>query len=270
MADNTKIEWADHTWSPWIGCQKVGPGCDHCYAEALNKRAGGGNWGPGAPRRRTSKDYWRKPYRWNTHAPGKVFPSMCDPFDNAVEPELRTDFGWLIRETPNLTWLLLTKRIGNAAPMLGEMFNGAPPPNVWVGATFVNRDEMLRDAHKLKTLPVSVRFWSVEPMLGGLGDIPTELMPEWVICGGESGPGARPIALSWARHLRDQCEAAGVAFLFKQWGEWAPAGQAPAYNIREFGYNEDERLRYHRVGKKRAGRLLDGVEHNGMPEVRHG
>lgn len=295
MAETTKIEWADRSWSPWIGCQKVGPGCDHCYAEALNKRTGGGNWGPGAPRRRTSESYWKQPYRWNNAAPSSVFPSLCDPFDNAVPREWRVDFGWIIRETPNLTWLLLTKRIGNAAEMMVEMFGGTAPENVIVGATMVNQDEVNRDWQKLMGVAHrhGVRtFGSMEPLLG-----PIELPPfgspyiDWVIVGGESGPGARPMHPDWVCDLRDQCSEAGVPFLFKQWGEWAPGENAPGPQTRtETGarwFNDEwsmERItprmgeELHcddapdvwRVGKKDAGRLLDGIEHNGFPETARG
>ena len=306
MAENTKIEWTDHTFNPWEGCQKVGPGCDHCYAETRNARFGGGvavNWGPGAPRRRTSVANWQLPLKWdklseqwvrNGGPRTRVFcASLADVFDNAVDPAWRADLFALIRSTPNLDWLLLTKRIGNAHQMIGEALiklgtrpGGAGPTsllpswpwlNVWIGATVVNREEMLRDAVKLKATPATVHFWSVEPMLGDLGELPRELLPDWVICGGESGPGARPMHPDWARSLRDQCAAAGVPFLFKQWGEWLPV-EVPSD---EECYAEDgserqmegsirvQRIVGHqdmaRVGKKAAGRLLDGRTHDGVP-----
>jgi protein gp37 len=128
MSENSKIEWTDHTFNPWEGCQKVSPGCDHCYAETRNARFAGGtaiNWGPGAPRRRTSPANWRKPPQWNkTHAEffaahgrrQRVFcASLADVFDNAVDEQWRADLFALIRATPNLDWLLLTKRIGKRA-----------------------------------------------------------------------------------------------------------------------------------------------------------
>ncbi|KML57035.1 hypothetical protein VL15_15025 [Burkholderia cepacia] len=326
MSENTKIEWCDHTWSPWEGCQKVGPGCDHCYAEARNARFGGGtptNWGPGAPRRRTAPNSWKLPLRWDRKAGemGKrlrIFPSLCDPFDNAVDPAWRVDFFRLIAKTPNLDWLLLTKRIGNAREMLNEIvhelscdlntWDEFPWPGIWLGATIVNRAEMLRDAERLLAVPCRVHFWSVEPMLGDLGKIPPEMMPDWIICGGESGPGARPTHPEWPRALRDQCADAGVPFHFKQWGQWhtdaflMSTGEPVFRQFDSFQQwvnkastwvnggvcldrngnvlrNGGDFMRardagdfpvtvMHRTGKRAAGRLLDGRTHDEFPEAR--
>lgn len=251
MSENSKIEWTDHTFNPWEGCQKVGPGCDHCYAENRNARFAGGqaiNWGPGAPRRRTSVSNWNLPLRWNAQAEAfqaqhgrrqRVFcASLADVFDNAVSREWRDDLAALILDTADLDWLLLTKRIGNAGAMLGEMFLDGPPANVWLGATVVNQAEADRDILKLLRIPASVRFLSMEPLLGpvsfeGLFANPSNIADgtnaleelDWVIVGGESGPGARPMHPDWALSLRDQCEAVGTAFMFKQWGEWRPISQ---------------------------------------------
>jgi len=242
MAKNTKIEWTDHTFNPWEGCQKVGPGCDNCYAETRNARYAGGqaiNWGPGAPRRRTSASNWNKPLMWNKNADAfmaehgrrqRVFcASLADVFDNAVDLSWREDLFQLIAATPNLDWLLLTKRIGNV-PAMVAIISGCMPPNVWLGVTITNQTEAERDIPKLLEVPARVRFLSMEPLLG-----PGDIVPyihcdvgnkvDWVIVGGESGPGARPMHPDWVRSLRDQCGAAGVPFLFKQWGEWKPIGQ---------------------------------------------
>ena len=237
MAENSKIEWTDHTWSPWEGCTKVSPGCDHCYAEGMNRwLRKGENWGPGAPRREYSEEHWDKPVRWNKAAKkaGKrprVFPSVCDPFDSAVPPELRARFFDLIDRTSNLDWLLLTKRIGNAAKMLPWMPDGGKNslmassalwPNVWLGATVVNQEEADRDIPKLLATPAAVRFLSMEPLLGPVefsnvgkrADAVSQLGKkalsgiDWIIVGGESGHGARPMHPDWARGLRDQCAAA--------------------------------------------------------------
>lgn len=311
MGDNTAIEWTDSTWNPWIGCTKVGPGCDHCYAEALmDTRHHRAQWGAGQPRVRTSADNWKAPLAWNARpffecldcsarfAPpvrgegfitcpscGKlggrkaydeadgarvkqvrrrVFcASLADVFDNEVDPAWRRDLFDLIELTPNLDWLLLTKRIGNVAGMVTKAKSGdwlAARPNVWLGATMVNRGEMLRDAEKLKEVPARVLFWSVEPMLGDLGPIPPELMPDWVIAGGESGPKARPVHPDWVRSLRDQCQAAGVPFLFKQWGEWAPYDRG-RINLSSGALDDP----IQRFGKKLAGRTLDGRTWDGFP-----
>lgn len=309
MAENTKIEWTDHTFNSWEGCQKVGPGCDNCYAETRNARFAGGtaiNWGPGAPRRRTSASNWAKPKAWNAaHAAffaqhgrrQRVFcASLADVFDNAVDPQWRADLFALIAATPHLDWLLLTKRIGNVQPMLAELTHGNDPdlslldmmplPNVWIGATIVNQEEADRDIPKLLAVPARVRFLSMEPLLGpvsfeGMFANPrnpadgTNMLEalDWVIVGGESGPGARPMHPDWPRSLRDQCKAAGVPFLFKQWGEWVDFDHTPTdwWNLR----TEAERSRLvqcflggkavNRIGKKAAGRLLDGRAWDGVP-----
>ncbi|APY96619.1 phage Gp37/Gp68 family protein [Burkholderia pseudomallei] len=319
MSENSKIEWCDHTFNPWEGCQKVGPGCDHCYAEARNARFGGGsavNWGAGAPRRRTSVANWRKPLAWNAAherffaAQGRrqrVFcASLADVFDNAIDPAWRRDLFDLIVDTPNLDWLLLTKRIGNVQQMVqATTLCDLLPSNVWLGATIVNQEEAERDIPKLLAVPARVRFLSMEPLLGAVDlvssgalwsdmngnivDAPSRGLRgvDWVIAGGESGHGARPMHPDWARSLRDQCAAADVPFLFKQWGEHSLAYDRdrddPDYRRCDrmarlpgrwinlaggHGFN-GERVHYaERVGKKAAGRLLDGRTHNEFPEDR--
>lgn len=253
MAANSKIAWTDNTFNPVWGCQKVGPGCDNCYAEALDRRTGGDHWGPGKPRRRTSEHNWNEPRRWNRKAQKegrryKVFcASMADVFDNEWLPEWRADLWTLIRETPNLDWLLLTKRIGNAPKMLPDDW-GSGWPHVWLGATVVNQEEADRDIPKLLAIPAAIHFLSIEPMLGpinldpylyrlleckapagkccGLPDrrrgpgcvaaLEPESTVDLVIVGEESGNGRRPFDEDWVRDLRDQCQAAKKAFFYKQ------------------------------------------------------
>lgn len=313
MAENSAIEWTDHTFNPWEGCQKVSPGCDHCYAETRNARFGGGtaaNWGPGAPRRRTSTANWRKPLQWQAAAAEfkaqhgrrqRVFcASLADVFDNQVDPQWRDDLWRLILDTPDLDWLLLTKRIGNVA---GRTPIGGLPHNVWLGATVVNQAEAERDIPKLAAIDAEVRFLSIEPLLGpidlshlifqpcsnsldGLSMDPSTgayeccsrcdwtgisdaLAIHWVIVGGESSSGARPMHPDWARGLRDQCAEAGVPFLFKQWGEWRIATHLCPKADQTFVMDHDpvafKGAIGARVGKKLAGRLLDGVQHDGTP-----
>ena len=168
MAENSKIEWTDHTWSPWEGCTKISPACDHCYAARMNGwLKAGNNWGPGAPRLEYGDEHWKKPIRWAAKAQNegtqpKVFPSVCDPFDNEVRPELRAKFFDLIYATQPLTWLLLTKRIGNVKSMLqGPGMPGRLPSNVWLGATICNQVEADRDIPKLQDIQATVRFLSV-------------------------------------------------------------------------------------------------------------
>ena len=277
MGTDSAIEWTDHTFNPWEGCQKVGPGCDNCYAEARDQRfTGGKHWGPGAPRRLTSDANWRKPLAWNRDAaktgtrPRVFCASLADVFDNAVPKLWRIALFGLIRETPHLDWLLLTKRPGNIINMLPPDW-GTGWPNVWLGCTVVNREEMLRDGPKLRAIPATVRFWSAEPLLGDIGEVPRKIMPSWIITGGESGPKARPMHPDWARSLRDQCQAAWVPFFFKQWGEWLEEPdesviRAAALSNR-LQYLDGEGPAMIRTGKARAGRLLDGREWNDMPGV---
>lgn len=311
MAENSKIEWTDHTFNPFIGCTKVSPGCDNCYAEHLmDKRMHKVVWGPKGERVRTSTSNWRKPLTWNANHEAffaehgrrqRVFcASLADVFDNAVDPQWREDLFKLIDATPNLDWLLLTKRIGNVGNMLPVPFDFAKLyPHVWIGATVVNQEEAERDIPKLLAVDAAVRFLSMEPLLGPVDlEYPKSLWPDgppmccsghecgcmgtpadppllygidWVIVGGESGLGARPMHPDWARSLRDQCQAAGVPFLFKQWGEWiAPSqhGASRAENgfapIKEFAMVEGQG-RYHLVGKKAAGRQLDGRTWDEVP-----
>lgn len=346
MSENSKIEWTDHTFNPFIGCTKVSPGCDNCYAEHLmDTRLHKVVWGAHGERVRTSAVTWREPIRWNArHAEffaahgrrQRVFcASLADVFDNAVDPAWRVDLFDLIRSTPNVDWLMLTKRIGNVRPMLSEALSiaqhygtrgtlanwlacwvdGEPPANVWLGATIVNQAEADRDIPKLLAVPARVRFLSMEPLLGP-ADISRHLDYcekldkhgisrraggqhikcdehcgiSWVIVGGESGPGARPMHPDWARSLRDQCAAAGVPFLFKQHGEWAPgsgdfgAGRvetaaialdgrvaAGGYRVDDYPHGAtsgDGWSMVRRIGKRAAGRMLDSRTHNDFPEPR--
>ena len=226
MAKTTEISWCDSTWNPWIGCTKVGPGCDHCYAEALmDTRWHKVQWGAGQQRQRTSATNWKQPLLWEReHAAfalmhgrrRRVFcASLADVFDNEAPAEWRADLFALIAATPHLDWLLLTKRIGNVARMAPA---AGLPANVWLGATIVNQEEYDRDAHKLLAVPASVRFLSVEPMLGPIRGAPSIGAFDWVIVGGESGKAARPIEREWIDSLHDQCAWFGVPFFFKQWG----------------------------------------------------
>ncbi|AHE33808.1 phage Gp37/Gp68 family protein [Burkholderia pseudomallei] len=311
MSENSKIEWCDHTFNAWIGCTKISPGCDHCYAE--RERASTALrvvWGAGNPRHRTAASTWNNPKRWNARH-GEFFAkhdrrqrvfcaSLSDVFDNAVPPAWRMDLFRLIGDTQNLDWLLLTKRIGNAAAMLCEIGLDRLPDNVWLGATIVNQEEADRDIPKLLAVPARVRFLSMEPLLGpvdlvssgalwsdmngNIVDAPSRGLRgiDWVIAGGESGPGARPMHPDWARSLRDQCAAASVPFLFKQWGEWCPRGPesmgyplvdtAPRRRITDVG-ESGQRLGarggsdcwMQRAGKRATGRLLDSRTHDEFP-----
>ena len=226
MADTTKIEWCDSTFNPWIGCTKVGPGCDNCYAEALmDKRWHKVQWGSGQQRQRTSAANWKQPLLWERERDAfmlahgrrrRVFcASLADVFDNETPPQWRGELWALVKATPRLDWLILTKRIGNVPGMAPA---DGLPPNVWLGASMVNQAEYDRDVRKLLAVDASVRFLSVEPMLGPIhGGLDLHGL-DWVIVGGESGPNARPMHVQWARSLVHQCNAAGVPVLVKQLG----------------------------------------------------
>lgn len=220
MAENSGIEWTHHTFNPWIGCQKVSPACDACYAEAWDKRFGGERWGPKAARTRTSNANWNKPLQWNRKAEAegvryRVFcASLADVFDNhrSIQPEWRADLWSLIRSTPHLDWLLLTKRPQNIARFLPDDWGGGYP-NVWLGTTVENQDEAERRVPILAATRARIRFLSCEPLLGyvSLRNIkasprartPASVQIDWVIAGGESGSRHRPTDPSWFRRLRD-------------------------------------------------------------------
>jgi protein gp37 len=225
MGENSKIEWTHHTFNPWVGCQKVSPGCDHCYAEAWSRRYDVTQWGPHGERIRTSKGNWKGPVKWAEglrRAGGgrlRVFcASLADVWDNQAPAEWRHDLFHLINNTPELDWMLLTKRPENIAKMLQpatwDIPTKWPWPNVWLGTTAEDQAHFDRRWPVLAQIPAAVRFISYEPALGPLrlGDC----RPDWIICGGESGPGARYMEPSWAASLRDECSAAGIPFFMKQ------------------------------------------------------
>lgn len=240
MAENSKIEWTDHTFNPWVGCTKISPGCDHCYAERWAKRSGLVEWGKA--RRLTSAAAWQKPIKLHAAIPeGETqlmfCASLADVFDNEVEPMWRHRLFALIRSTPRLNWLLLTKRIGNVKAMLpSDWYTNVPGvskfhgyPNVWLGISVVNQEEAERDIPKLLAIPAAIRFLSCEPLLGPINfngcwvDHPNPAMHEnwlealdWVIVGGESGHGARPMEPQWAIDLVAQCQAVETAVFMKQ------------------------------------------------------
>lgn len=231
MGENSKIEWTTHTFNPWIGCQKVSPGCDHCYAETQNnfRKWNGGTWGPHAPRTRTSEANWRKPLQWAREAgidrPRVFCASLADIFDNQAPPAWRMDLFALIECTPELDWLLLTKRPENIRKMAPIFWQGAMP-NVWLGTTCEDQEHYDRRWSILMQVPAAVRFISYEPAIGPLR-LPyvrgadcyhdRSAHPDWIICGGESGgPNARYMQPEWAADLKRDCEDRDIAFFMKQ------------------------------------------------------
>ena len=260
MGKDTRIEWVDHTFNPWIGCTRISTGrqpsaCDNCYAAAMSHRRGWARFETGAPRHRTAPANWRQPIVWNRKAAAagrraKVFgPSLADPFDAEVSDDWRRDYLAVIEATPWLDWILLTKRPQVAV----KFFAGRPvPDNLWPGITAENQKMLDLRAPAICSIKARIHVLSAEPMLGPtdasawLGGGPHRL--SWVIAGGESGPRARPSQAAWVRALRDQCTLAGVPFFFKHWGEWRPLGDEMA-----------------RVGRKTAGAAIDGHEWRESP-----
>ena len=308
MGADSKIEWTHHTFNPWWGCERVSPGCQHCYAESLAKRYGHKVWGKQSPRRFFGENHWNEPLRWNRDAQAagerrRVFcASMADVFEereNLIHERLRL---WdLIEATPWLDWLLLTKRPQNVlllSPIRWDRFGW--PDNVWIGTTVEDQQRADERVPILCAIPARVRFLSCEPLIGPVNLQVGWLSPtfpalhvDWVIVGGESGPGARPMDPEWARSLRDDCERFAVPFFFKQWGDWLPYeidAQPPFWNGQDGDFIDGHHLPvdlsdgeptggwwspdmlsdaiYRRAGKKAAGRLLDGRAWDEFPNAR--
>lgn len=281
MGESSKIEWTDATVNFWWGCTKVGPGCDHCYAEAFDKRVGGSHWGLDAPRRKIASapalihkldnqySDWAADAecaRGNAAAFGLPIPnmanrrrvfiqSMSDLFDLEVPLEWFAEAWGLIEVCNRIAVQIVTKRVSAVGKRLAQAGCTKWPQHAGLMITVVNQDEADRDIPRL--LELTTRFdipWiglSIEPMLGPIDLSRWIDAIDWVICGGESGGGARPMDIEWPRQLRDQCAAANVPFLFKQWGAHAP----------------DVHGRFRKVSKKLAGRLLDGRTHDGFPNA---
>lgn len=226
---------------------------------------------------------------------GQTTPHLSAGERHATMQDMRDQLFRLIESTPNQDWLLLTKRPQNVMSMVPKSWQTKFPDNVWMGTTVENQEWADERIPILLSIPAKVRFLSCEPLLGpvdlkisqhrGAMDDPrlggnfrdfNEAF-HWVICGGESGPGARPMHPDWARSLRDQCAGAGVSFFFKQWGDWACVSEGrilaetTAHPKPWHAMRDDDRVMgtalMRRVGKAKAGRLLDGIEHNGFPKL---
>jgi protein gp37 len=264
---NSEIDWTDHTFNPWWGCVKVSPACDNCYADKLSTRVGYEVWGKDAPRRMMSDNYWKEPLHWNAALKNgqreRVFcASMADIFERngkIVEPRKRM---WeLIAGTPNLDWLLLTKRHDNVKLPWGD---GTPWDNVWVGMTVENQEYADIRLPYLARVNAVVRFISAEPLLGAIDISKYATSIDWVICGGESGGNARAMSLDWARSLRDQCTKFHIPFHMKQWGNFVPLSQLkkkPQNKTASIIHGEPTL----RLPKDAAGDLLDGKQWKESP-----
>ncbi len=222
----TAINWCDNTFNGWEGCTHVSPGCDHCYAEMRDSRhltEPLSHWGKGAPRRVVSDPKWREPLRWDREAaesgtrPRVLCASLSDWADSEAPSGQRERLWALIRETPNLDWLLLTKRAGNIRRMLPDDW-GTGYANVWLGVTVENRQNGLPRLDELRSVPAILRFASIEPLLEDLGKVDFTGI-HWAIFGGETGSDARSMDTAWVAALIEQCRAQGVSPWVKQLGK---------------------------------------------------
>ncbi len=265
----TAISWAHYTFNPWIGCQEVSPACDFCYAKRQNEhRKWVKGWGPHGERRRT-KTTWSDPKKWQREAERlgiryRVFGgSLMDWLDNKADPQWREEYAGLIEETPNLDWMLLSKRLENWKK-LSPWASTQIPDNVWIGCTVENQVTAEQRISHLLQIPARIRFLSCEPLLGpvSLHGIAADLI-NWVIAGGESGPQARPSHPDWFRSLRDDCQKGGVPFHFKQWGEWHESDLRDKLPARRHLWPDGKLMVWD--GVKKAGRVLDGRSWDGFP-----
>ena len=242
MSANSKIEWTDATWNPVRGCTKISPGCLHCYAETFAERWRGV---PGHPFEqgfdlRLVPEKLGDPLRWGTSR--KIFVnSMSDLFHEGVSDDYIVSVARVMTAANWHTYQMLTKRAGRMQKLLkGKLRFAAEQPHIWWGVSVENQKHGLPRIDLLRKSPAQVRFLSVEPLLENLGPINLDGI-NWVIVGGESGPGARPMDIRWVRDIHAQCRRAKVAFFFKQWGG---------------------------VRKSEAGRELDGQTYDEFPQPR--
>lgn len=245
MTTASRIEWTEQTWNPTVGCTKVSPGCKHCYAEVMAQRlqAMGTHGYENGFKLTLLPNRLEEPLR--RKKPTVYFVnSMSDVFHERVPFAYIDRIFDTIRKTPQHTYQILTKR---AARMAKYFATRTPPANAWLGVSVEDRKFGLPRIDHLRRVNAQVRFLSVEPLLENLDEINLTGI-HWVIVGGESGPKARPMHEAWAENIQIQCEDAGVAFFFKQWGGWGADGK--------------------RRAKKQNGRELKGRTWDGMPAMR--
>lgn len=296
----TAIDWTDYSWNPVTGCTPISPACDHCYALSIATRfAGTPSW-PNGFRVTTHPERLEQPFHWRT--PRRVFVcSAGDLFHEDVPEEFIARVFARMAAYRQHTFQILTKRPERMLDIVNLACRAVPEhwplPNVHIGVTAENQEMWNRRVGVLRKIPAAVRFVSIEPMLSAIDmdmepvagidfDIDGDAWPggrldrdraiHWCIVGGETGPGARPMHPDWVRNVRQQCTLAGVPFFFKGWGEWLPRSQGddPERLPQSFvaATPDDVLLNrpkepINRVGKRKAGHLLDGQEHRQFPEV---
>ncbi len=244
MTTTSKIEWTEQTWNPTVGCTKISAGCKHCYAETMAKRL----QAMGAPGYENGFQLAVLPQRLDDPKRRKkptvyFVNSMSDVFHDRIPDAYIEQIFDVIRETPQHTYQILTKR---AARMARFFRSREVPDNAWLGVSVENKKHGVPRIDYLRIVPARTRFLSVEPLLEDVGELNLKDI-HWVIVGGESGPKARPMKLEWAESVRIQCEEQNVAFFFKQWGGWGADGK--------------------RRAKQANGRLLNGRTWDAMPAM---
>jgi protein gp37 len=276
MARDSKIEWTHHTFNTWWGCIRVSPACKHCYADTWAKRLGLQLWNHDSPRRFFGDAHWREPLNWNRDAAkqntrARVFcSSMADVFENLRELDPWREKLWgLIEATPNLDWLLLTKRIDLVKQL--APWSGRWPSNIWLGSSMENQTWFNKRVDHLLQHDAVVRFVSAEPLLSAIQMRPYLARQgsgiNWVIAGGESGPESRITKPRDVEFLRDQCMDADVAFHFKQWGHWAPQELIEESIAARKERKTVQGVTMVKVGKAQAGRILDGQTWDQLPMI---
>jgi len=244
MTTTTKIEWTEQTWNPTTGCTKISPGCKHCYAETMANRlkAMGVNGYENGFKLSIMQERLNEPAK--RQKPTMYFVnSMSDLFHNDVSFDFIDKVFDVIRNTPQHTYQILTKRVGRMHKYFLPEYR-VIPDNVWLGVSVENRKFGLSRINELRKIEASIRFLSVEPLLENIGEIDLSGI-HWVIVGGESGPRARPMKEAWVQSIKYQCEKQKVAFFFKQWGGWGVDGE--------------------KRSKKENGRVLAGRTWDEMP-----
>jgi protein gp37 len=308
MSDNSKITWTDSTWNPIVGCSKCSPGCDNCYAERMAKRlkamdkskycnviGANGKWNG---KTTFVLDAISKPLSWKK--PRKIFVcSMSDLFHESVNVCWIIAVFVMIKRCPQHTFQILTKRPDRALKFFQEHPFNDGLPNVWFGVTVCNQDEANKKIPVLLEIDAVVRFLSIEPMLGlidlyrgGFSFLEKSKSPsgksyqkiDWVICGGETGPEARPVHPDWILKIKNQCITTDVPFFFKQWGEYSPTVEwakpnsitpekirwvKPSGKVVKTGIGQmyDGDALMHRGGSKNTGNRLNGKVFEQFPEV---
>ena len=282
----TKIEWASESWNPVTGCTPISEGCRNCYAKRMANRLRGRYGYPADDPFKVTfhPDRLNQPLRWEK--PRRIFVvSMGDLFHEDVKYKWIDAIWSRIAKCPQHTFMVLTKRPERMAEFVSEIgiFNYDVLPNLWLGITCENQQAADKRMPIFLQIPAAVHFVSLEPLLGdidlgidigqGVGDLAIDKL-SWCIIGGESGPGARPMHPDWARSVRDQCQSAGVPFFFKQHGEWT--GKAGWYLQKDMAScrsiimdrdkNDKIGVSMGKVGKKKAGRILDGRTWDKYPD----